>query len=99
MLVENTRIGTLQSHIVYGNVSDIALASPGPFSSDTLMPATSLEGGENSPPPSPQSNDPGLLSNSFLRGNMSKHWMWIILIVGALLALWYFYGSSATAAA
>jgi len=65
-----------------------------------LTQSTSLEGGANSPSITPDPNSPGLASNFTIGGfTVSKHWMWIILIVAALAALWYFYGSSVTAAA
>lgn len=66
-----------------------------------MIQATSLEGGVYSPPISPDPNDPGLKTVSTSKGFiMSSTWKWIIGIVLALLALWYFFGkSSATAAA
>ena len=81
---------------------DDMLASP--WSSGlhgSFVPAASLEGGANSPPVTPDPNDPGLqaIPNSTKGFTMSSTWKWIIGIVLALLALWYFFGKPSTAAA
>jgi hypothetical protein len=65
-----------------------------------LIQSTSLEGGINSPSVSPDPNDPGLNSIRTSKGfTMSTTWKWIIGIVLALLALWYFFGKPSAVAA
>ena len=69
---------------------------------NNLMPALALTGGENSPLPSLDANDPGLQEQSTYEGlpqMKTSHWIVVALvIVGILLALWYFGGSTAPSA-
>ena len=79
--------------------SDV-LSAPASSVHSNLLQQTSIEGGENSPPVSLGANDPGLNSAATAKGfTMSSTWKWIIGIVLALLALWYFFGKSSTVAA
>jgi len=89
LLAAPASAGAASEHITVGSLTMASLP---------LTQSASLEGGVNSPAITPDPNSPGLASNSILRGiTVSKKWMWIILIVVALLGLWYFYGSSLTA--
>ena len=64
-----------------------------------LYQSTSLTGGENSPATPPAANDPGLETTRVptKENPMKKHWKWIVAVLVALLALWYFYGTPKTA--
>jgi uncharacterized membrane protein YhaH (DUF805 family) len=76
------------------------MASAGRGTHNTLIFATSIEGGENSPPVPVNANEPGLNATNIFRDQpkessaMGKHWIWIVVIIVVLLGLFFFWPSA-----
>ena len=71
--------------------TDDLFASPAAGSEhNNIMLAASIEGGENSPPVSPDANNPGLNTESPAQGGSMSKWLWIALVaLAALFLFWY----------
>jgi hypothetical protein len=71
-----------------------------PIQMETIEPALSITGRENSPPSSFAANDPGLESSSVITGPVvrkpKKNWLMLIIVALAVIfGVWYFSGSEA----